>query len=68
MTASRHRGEGSTRGHPANRRGLRKLRDVHEERFGARVVSHTGPRCVRYADDKRTIALPVNHLWSDTET
>ena len=31
------------------------------------VVFHTGPHCVRYADDERIIALPVDRLWSGNE-
>ena len=57
----------STRVHPADRRGLRKLRDTLGERFSAGVVFHTGPHCVRYADDERIIALPVDRLWSGAE-
>ena len=53
--------------HPSDRRGLRKLRDALGERFTAGVVFHTGPHCVRYADDERIIALPVDRLWSSTE-
>lgn len=57
----------STRVHPADRRGLRKLRDALGERFRAGVVLHTGPHCVRYADDERIIALPVDRLWSSAQ-
>lgn len=58
----------STRVHPADRRGLRKLRDALGERFRAGVVFHTGPNCVRYADGERIIALPVDRIWSGAET
>ncbi len=57
----------STRVHPADRRGLRKLRDALGERFSAGVVFHTGPHCVRYADDERIVALPVDRPWSGAE-
>lgn len=53
----------STRVHPADRRGLRRLSDALGERFRAGVIFHTGPHCVRYAEDERIVALPADRLW-----
>ena len=52
--------------HAADRRGLRMLRDRLADRFIVGVVLHTGTHCVRYADDDRIIALPIDRLWTDT--
>ena len=50
--------------HTRDRRGLRKLRDTLAERFIVGVVLHTGSHCIRYADDERIIALPIDRLWT----
>ena len=54
-----------SRVHPRDRRGLRMLRDRLGERFIVGVVLHTGTHCIRYADDERIIALPIDRLWTD---
>ena len=55
-----------SRVHPGDRRGLRMLRDRLGKRFTVGVVLHTGTHCIRYADDKHIIALPVDRLWTRT--
>ena len=56
----------SGRVHRHDRRGLRMLREALGERFVAGVVFYTGAHCVRYADDDRIIALPIDRLWTAT--
>jgi len=55
-----------SRVHPRDRRGLRMLRDRLGKRFTVGVLLHTGTHCIRYADDERIIALPIDRLWTDT--
>ena len=54
-----------SRVHARDRRGLRMLRDRLGKRFTAGVVLHTGTHCIRYADDDRIIALPIDRLWTE---
>jgi hypothetical protein len=54
-----------SRVHARDRRGLRLLRDRLGERFVVGVVLHTGSHCIRYADDDRIIALPIDRLWTE---
>jgi hypothetical protein len=54
-----------SRVHARDRRGLRLLRDSLGERFVVGVVLHTGSHCIRYADDDRIIALPIDRLWTE---
>ena len=54
-----------SRVHPDDRRGLRMLRDRLGKRFTVGVVLYTGTHCIRYADDERIIALPIDRLWTD---
>lgn len=54
-----------SRVHSDDRRGLRILRDRLGNRFTVGVVLYTGTHCIRYADDERIIALPVDRLWTD---
>ena len=54
----------SGRVHRRDRRGLRMLRETLGKRFVAGVVFYTGAHCVRYEDDDRIIALPIDRLWT----
>ena len=54
-----------SRVHARDRRGLRMLRDRLGERFAVGVVLHTGAHCIRFADDERIIALPIDLLWTE---
>lgn len=54
----------SGRVHRGDRRGLRMLRDSLGERFVAGVVFYTGAHCIRYEDDDRILALPIDRLWT----
>ena len=57
-----------TRIRAEDRRGLQKLKETLGERFRAGVIFHTGVHSVRYADDERIIALPIDRLWTRTGT
>ena len=54
----------SGRVHRRDRHGLRRLRETLGKRFVAGVVFYTGAHCVRYEDDDRIIALPIDRLWT----
>ncbi|MCY4494224.1 MAG: DUF4143 domain-containing protein, partial [Acidimicrobiaceae bacterium] len=54
----------SGRVHRRDRHGLRRLRETLGKRFVAGVVFYTGAHCVRYRDDERVIALPIDRLWT----
>ena len=53
--------------HLQDRRGLRMLRQALGGRFVAGVIFHTGAHAVRFADDDRIIALPIDRLWTSTD-
>ena len=57
-----------TRIRAEDRRGLQKLKETLGERFRAGVIFHTGVHSVRYADDERIIALPIDRLWTRSGT
>lgn len=54
----------SGRVHPQDGRGLGRLRHALGERFVGGVVFYTGSHAVRFADDDRIIALPIERLWT----
>lgn len=54
----------SGRVHPQDRRGLMRLRRALGDRFVGGVVFYAGSHAVRFADDDRIIALPIDRLWT----
>ena len=53
---------------PADRRGLDSLRAMVGDRFAAGVIFHTGPHCTRLDDIGRLLGLPIDRLWTPTNS